>query len=371
MSHIVIDARVINSSTGHYIEYVLHHLQRLDTANHYTVLIPEKDKDYWRPTSKNFTVSFANEKSYSLAEQTSFALRLYRLKPDLVHFVMPQQPLLYLGKRVTTIHDTTLIRYENIKGNRIIYRAKKIVFEMLLRNVLFRSKAIFTPTEYVRKDLLSFSSQHLASKIHTTLLAGEVIGAKPEPITELDGKDFLFFVGNAFPYKNLNLIVDAYEKVVSTNPSLHLVFAGKFDKFYEAVEAYVKQKKLPNIHFLGYISDGEKRWLFQRAKAYVVASLSEGFHMPLLEAMEDDCPVLSSTATCLPEVANDAALYFDPYSSDELAEKISALLSDNAIREKLIKKGRKRVKQFSWQQTAEQTLEVYKQILNSTSSSER
>ena len=359
MAHIVIDARIINSSTGKYIEYLLHYLQKVDQKNRYTVLIPEKDKDHWKPSAKNFTVVFANQPKYSFAEQFGLALLLYRLKPDLVNFCMPQQPLLYFGKRVTTIHDTTLVRYENIDSNPIVYKIKKLVFVLLLRNVIFRSKAILTPTEYVRQDLLDFSSMRYSSKIHTVLLAGEVVGAKPETIKSLENRDFIFFIGNAFPYKNLHRIVDAYEKIRGEFPKLELVFAGKPDSFYADLEEYVASKQLDNVSFLGFVSDGEKRWLFSNARAYVVASLSEGFHMPLLEAMEDACPVVSSTATCLPEVAGDAALYFDPYSADDLAKKLRSLLGNPAVSKQLIHAGKKRTRQFSWKKTAEGTLAVY------------
>jgi len=363
MSHIVIDARIINSSTGHYVEYLLHHLQKIDILNRYTVLIPSKDKDFWKPTSDNFSVQFADQKPYSFSEQLSFTYQLYRLKPDLVHFTMPQQPVLYFGKHVTTIHDTTLVRYENIKGNKYVYKLKKSIFISLLRNVLRSSKAIFTPTEYVRNDLIKFSNNNYSDKIHTTLLAGEVIGAIPEAIASLKNKDFIFFVGNAFPYKNLQLLVDAYKKIKQDHPKLTLVFAGKPDQFHETLQAYTLDQEVDDVLFLGYISDGEKRWLFQHAKSYVVPSLSEGFHMPLLEAMEDNCPVISSTATCMPEVAADAALYFDPYSSDELARQLQKLLASESLRQDLIKKGKKRAAEFSWTDTAKKTHAVYTSIL--------
>ena len=112
-----------------------------------------------------------------------------------------------------------------------------------------------------------------------------------------------------------------------------------------------------------YVSEGEKRWLFQNAQAYVVASLSEGFHIPGLEAMYEGCPVISSNATCLPEVYGSSALYFDPHSTADLVEKISELLEKPALRSELQKKGLKQVKKFSWQRMAEQTQDIYTKVL--------
>ena len=105
MAHIAIDARIINSSTGTYVERLLHYLKQIDTTNTYTVLIPSKDLSFWQPTKSNFTVKAADFKNYSLAEQTGFAKLLSSIHADLVHFCMPQQPLLYRGKTVTTFHD--------------------------------------------------------------------------------------------------------------------------------------------------------------------------------------------------------------------------------------------------------------------------
>src|SRR6478735_8523535 len=107
--HIAIDARIINSSTGRYVERLLHYLQEIDTVNRYTILVRQKDKDYWQPTANNFTTKVADFADYSFAEQIGFKQLLNELKPDLVHFCMPQQPVLYTGKSVTTIHDLTLL----------------------------------------------------------------------------------------------------------------------------------------------------------------------------------------------------------------------------------------------------------------------
>ena len=106
---IAIDARIINSSTGRYVAKLLEHLQDIDSSNQYIVLVREKDKNYWKPSVNNFSVIVAEFDNYSFAEQIGFKKLLDSLKPDLVHFCMPQQPILYRGRKVTTIHDLSLI----------------------------------------------------------------------------------------------------------------------------------------------------------------------------------------------------------------------------------------------------------------------
>ncbi len=363
MSHIVIDARRINSSTGHYTQKLLEHLGKIPTEHTYTVIVLEKEKDHYQPTSDNMRVVTTTADHYTFAEQLLLPILLYRLKPDIVHFTMPQQPILWFGKRVTTIHDTTLIRYENIDGNKYVYKLQKAIFTFLMRNVIWRSKSILSPTKYVSNDLDKWTGHLYTNKLLTVKIAGDAIEAEPVPVEEFKGKQFLFWVGNAFPYKNVDKIVKAFAIVKKQRPDLHLALAGKRDLFYDELEAYAEAHDIPDVHILGYISDEEKMWLMRHAQAYVVASLSEGFHMPLHEAMYENCPVISSNATCLPEVAGDAALYFEPNNVDQLADTILRLLDNPALAKELVKKGQQQVKKFSWTRTAEQTYDAYLRAL--------
>lgn len=358
--HIVIDARIISSSTGRYVERLLTYLEKLNTGDHYTILVRSKDIDYWKPSQPNFRIVEADFANYSFAEQIGFCRLLNKLKPDLVHFCMPQQPLLYFGKRVTTVHDLTLVKYDNIDMNPLIYKVRKLIFISLLKNVIRRSKKILTPSNFVRKEIIDFTSAAYASKVVTTHLAWDEAVAKPQAIPILKGKRFIFFVGNAFPYKNLKTIVDAFAEVSKNISDLELVFAGKKDFFYEQIAAYVKQRGVENkTHILGFISEGEKRWLFQHGQAYIIASFSEGFHIPGLEAMAENCPVISSDATCLPEVYGNAAFYFNPHKTEELAKAITTVIDNSKKRSQLIKDGALRIKYFSWRKMATQTHEAY------------
>jgi glycosyltransferase involved in cell wall biosynthesis len=111
--------------------------------------------------------------------------------------------------------------------------------------------------------------------------------------------------------------------------------------------------------FTDFINEGELRWLYEHSAAYVFPSLSEGFGLPGLEAMIHGTPVVSSDATCLPEVYGDAAHYFDPRDVRDMAAKISDVLTDSKLRQDLIKKGTAQAAKYSWQRMAEQTLEIY------------
>ena len=110
---IAIDARIIYTSTGRYVERLLHHLQTLDSTNKYIVLLLVKDYDKWQPQAGNFSKQLADFKPYTFQEQVGFYQLLQSLNADIVHFTMPQQPLLYSKPHITTIHDLTLVDYVN------------------------------------------------------------------------------------------------------------------------------------------------------------------------------------------------------------------------------------------------------------------
>src|SRR4051812_46031773 len=105
---IAIDARIIASSTGRYVERLVHYPEEIDHENQYLILVRAKDLRFYTPKNPNFTVVEADFADYTFEEQTSFKNQLESLKPDLVHFCMPQQPIGYKGKSVTTVHDLTL-----------------------------------------------------------------------------------------------------------------------------------------------------------------------------------------------------------------------------------------------------------------------
>ena len=372
--HIVLDTRIIETSTGRYMQRLLenindHHLP--SESIRYTALVPSAHVDKWRDRLPHVSVVAADQKWYSFAEQLSLPIQLWRLKPDLVHFTMPQQPILWWGRSITSILDVTLIRYDNIDGNRLVYKFKKMIFVLLLHVVMRRSRAIISPTHFVANDLATYFNISDRSRLHVTKLAGEIPDEVPEEITSLDGSQFLFYVGNAFPYKNVGRIIEAFALLKPRYPELQLALAGKKEFFYEQLEARVDTMALNDVHFLGFITDGEKRWALQHATALVTASYSEGFCMPVVEAQLEGTPVIVSAVSCLPETAGDAALYFNPDSADELADRVNDLLTTPTLAQELKEKGIKHAKSFSWQRMTDETIAIYTNCLPTTTNVER
>jgi glycosyltransferase involved in cell wall biosynthesis len=272
---------------------------------------------------------------------------------------MPQQPVFYSGRSITTVHDLTTARFANPAKNPVLFKIKQQVYRSLIRRVARRSAGLIAVSQFTKDDLVKFSGIN-PDKVRVIYEAADKIETKPEPVLELVGKKYLLFVGRPNPHKNLNRLVEALAKLQQTQPNVLLVLAGKTDPNYEQLQKYVSQKNLTSqVVFTDFIDDSQLRWLYENALAYVFPSLSEGFGLPGLEAMCYRLPVVSSNATCLPEIYQDAALYFDPLDIDDMAHKLERIVSDPALQADLAKKGSALVKTYSWQKTAQQTLDAY------------
>lgn len=363
MAKIVIDARELNTSTGRYVERLLHYLQKIDKTNDYAVLLRPDDMDTWSPTNDRFTKIPCPYKEFTFSEQFGFKRQLKKLDADLVHFTMVQQPILYRGKHVTTMHDLTTLRFRNPAKNPVVFWIKQKVYGFVNWYVPRTSKAIITPTEFVKKDVVSYA--HIKpKKITVTYEAADEITAPIEPIKSLQSKPFIFYVGRPQPHKNLGRLIEAFAILKKSHPELLLVLAGRKDSVYESFVADAKRLGVADsVIFTGYVTEGQLKWLYRGCKAYVFPSLSEGFGLPGLEAMMHRAVVVSSDATCLPEVYGDAAWYCNPLDVHDIARSIDEILDNTELRNKLIRRGRVRAKEFSWQKMAEQTLAVYEKAL--------
>ncbi len=362
MMKIAIDARELRGSTGRYIERLLHYLQEIDQTHNYIVLLKPKDMDGWTPTNKRFKKVACRYKEFTFGEQLGLWRQIKKLKPDLVHFGKTEQPVLYRGRVVTTIHDLTTARFPNPSKNRLVFAFKQLVYKRVVKRAARKSTVVLTPSEFVKEDVAKFA--HVNSrKIVVTYEAADRIMEHPEPLPLLEGKNFVMYVGRPMPHKNLRRLVEAFARLKTTHPDLLLVLAGKLDSNYRALRRWVTKQHINDVSFTDFISEGELRWLYEHAQAYVFPSLSEGFGLPGLEAMMHGCPVVSSNATCLPEIYKDAAIYFDPLDVPSMAEAIAKVLDDDKLANKLVIKGSVLAKDYSWQRTAKQTLNVYKLVL--------
>ncbi len=361
--HIVIDARYINSGTGTYAVKLLDYLQDIDITNRYTILVPQKDISYWQPHNKNFVCKGVNVPMYSFAEQSTLHHILSELKPDLVHFGMPQQPVLYKGKKVTTIFDLTLLRTYNSDKNWLVYHFKQYIGKFVFKHAIQTSEKILTISQHSKNEILTFF--HTApDHIVVTYPSAERHIGKLEPY-KLPYKKFIMYVGQQPDYKNLRRLAAAHQRLLTKHPDLGLVFVGRMNEDTKRNQHYYKKCGYKNIHFTGFIPDSQRDWLFTQAAAYIFPSLMEGFGLPPLEAMAYGTPVVSSSASCMPEVLGDAAEYFNPMDTNDMAAAIERVITNPILQEQMIERGFSQVKKYSWHRMAEETHAVYMAALKS------
>ena len=359
--HIAIDARIINSTTGRYVERLLTYLQDIDRTNNYSILVRSKDIDFWKPTNKNFSLVVADFDNYSIAEQTGLKKLLKKLNPDLVHFCMPQQPVGYKGKKVTTFHDLTLVKTYNLDKNWLIFHAKQLVGKYVFKSVAKSNDHIIAISEFTKNELIDFTG--INEEKVTTIYESTDVNHGTSKVYKTPFKQYLLYVGQQSDYKNIKRLGDAHQKLLKNYPDLGLILVGRKNASALANEAYFTKKNYQNILFTDFVEDDQLNWLYSHAASYVFPSLMEGFGLPGLEAMGHGTPVISSNATCLPEIYGKAAHYFDPRNTDDIARAITEVLGNEKLRQKLSKDGYEQIKKYSWKKMAEQTYKAYEDIL--------
>lgn len=368
-----IDARMYSQSgIGRYIRGLVEYLQKIDKTNEYFLFLHKEDFDLVG-TSKNFHKVLANYPWYGISEQAYMPHLLNKYNLDLVHFPHFNVPIFYRRRYVVTIHDLIHQHFRMDRAsthNKILYKVKHVGYQGVLKNALWRSEQIIVPSEFVKSSLMH-EWKVKSPKITTTPeavdqkmvnLAQKMTVKKSLDILEQLGiyLPYIFYIGNAHPHKNLERLIDAFTQLQSKYKQLHLVLSGQDHYFWQRVREYAVKKNLADkIIFTGYVTDEQAVALWKNAVCYACPSLEEGFGIPLLEAMACACPVVSSDRGSLPEVGGDACIYFDPLDVEDMGLKIERLLTSERLRQDLIKRGKERYKEFSWEKLAKQTLEVY------------
>ncbi len=173
---------------------------------------------------------------------------------------------------------------------------------------------------------------------------------------------YFFFVGNITIRKNIPFLVDAFATIRNEFPGT-LVLAGGHDYGSEGI---VRKLSGDAVRFVGRVSDEELAALYQGAVALVYPSKYEGFGLQALEAMAAGCPVVASTGGALPEVVGDAGILQDPEDAQAWADAMIRLWKDDGFRRDLVGKGRERLEDFTWERTAQKTMELYEQAVNAS-----
>lgn len=364
--HIGIDARLPFYQMGgisQYILYLLPALAELDAANQYSVFQMHKDGRTYAPSAANFRRRNLFTPCHHRWERWALALELWPHRLDVLHspdFIPPNGGA---KRRIITVHDLNFIYYPQfLTPESMRYYADQIEW------AVHTADHISADSHATRHDLI----EHLRvspDKITTVHLAANPLYAQPVTDTAVNQtlahyrlpRNFILCVGTLEPRKNVPFLLRAYHGLRTVYKiDVPLVLVGRKGWLYEEIFRTIEELGLAgHVHHLEGVGDEPLAHLYHAAGVLATPSHYEGFGLPALEAQHCGCPVIVSNRGSLPEIAGDAGLILDVLDEEEWTDALYRVLTDDQQRERMIRRGYKQAKTFSWQKAAEQTLELY------------
>jgi glycosyltransferase involved in cell wall biosynthesis len=386
-----IDCRLWSETgVGRYIRNLVGQLQEIDKENEYVLFVLSKDREQINSqfAIRNLQLVNVDIRWHSVDEQMKFPEILYKENLDLMHFPYFSVPILYKRPFVITIHDLIIHHHGTGKASTLpqpFYHMKRAGYKYILSQAARKAEKIIVPLNAVKEDVIDTLGVKEEKIVVTHEGVDRGISNFQFPISNFKLKkiDYFLYVGNAYPHKNLERLVEAYAQLIGRHSGLSrisyrsnesdsgrrqnddrdvkLVLVGKEDFFYKRLKEMVKKMGLSDsIIFKHDVSDKELSELYVHARALISPSLMEGFGLPPLEAMALSCPVLLSDIPSFREVCGNAAFYFNPYSVGAIRERMEYVYGiTDGTRKEHVERGLERVKEFSWKEMAEETLKVY------------
>lgn len=200
-------------------------------------------------------------------------------------------------------------------------------------------------------------------KIHVIYLASSLERNCSNLVINKDLSNSILYVGNRSVYKNFHFFLESIIGLFQKYPEMNLILAGGEQICKRDREILKKLKLQERIHRIAIKNNDTLGSLYKSSRLFVFPSLYEGFGIPLLEAMQFGCPVVCSNTSSFPEVAGDAALYFDPTNKESIFKAVESVYSNESLRKDLIEKGYEQSANFSWEKTASETFRLYKSLI--------
>ncbi len=361
---ILLDARLYgleNAGLGRYITNLVSGLSATDKKNSYVILLRRKYFDRL-DFPANWKKVLADYRHYGFREQIFLPFLILREKPDLVHFPHFNIPILYKGRFVVTIHDTLMHQQKGLDATTLpapLYFLKRLAYHFVFKNAVTRAQFIIVPSIAVKDDLIDKYKIDRKRLGVTYEGVDKKITGRHRPKVQ---KPYFVYVGNAYPHKNLDRLIEATIQLNKNyNHKITLAIGSARTIFTQRLESLIRKHKATNcVQLLGFVKDDELGALFKESTGFVFPSLSEGFGLPGLEAMQAQTLVLASNIPVFKEVYGDHVLYFNPRETTSIARVMQdALELSLNERHKLIESGQKFVKRYSWAKMAQQTLSIY------------
>jgi glycosyltransferase involved in cell wall biosynthesis len=296
------------------------------------------------------------------------AMRVRQDRPDLLH-VQYTAPLMCPVPIVVSVHDVSFLEHPEY-----FTRDRAWQLQLTVRRTVKRAARILTGSEFSRSSILKVYGDLDEDKV---VVVPNAAASEFRPISRESAAvavrerlsiaaPFVLSVGDLQPRKNQIGLIKAFARLVNAYPQLkqNLVLAGKETWFADQVHKAARESGVSDrIQFFGFVSDDDLLQLYNACDLFVFPSFYEGFGLPALEAMACGRAVACSHTSALPEVVDGAAILFDPYALDEIVRALADLLLDRELRARTERLGLQRAAHFSWQKTAQRTLEVFHDVL--------
>ena len=361
-----VDAHAIGCHlTGNevYIRNLLHQFARIDQENEFLAHVAMPGAELEVPAGfKTLRVSANPYARLGI----DLPMQMRRERPDLLH-VQYTGPLACPVPIVTTVHDVSFLEYPLYFPR---YRAMQL--RLTVARTIKKAARVLTPSDFSRRAILN----HYDLDEQKVVVVPNAVSSTFRPIEReisaalIEKKfglrtPFVLTVGDLQPRKNHIGLLHAFEEVMRAHPALpqHLVFVGKETWYSKDLHRAVSRSPVANrVHFTGFVEDVDLVHFYGACDLFVFPSFYEGFGLPILEAMACGRAVACSSSTAIPEVADAAAILFDPHSTGEMARASSDILRDPELRQRLERLGSHNATLFSWEKAARRTLEVYYEV---------
>jgi glycosyltransferase involved in cell wall biosynthesis len=357
------------TGVGVYAVNLLHHVTRLAPDSQFYILAQDDDPEVDLSERSNVTMIKIPARLFRrmllrvLFEQALLPLILKKYRIEVLHSLHYSFPLLpSRAQKVVTLHDMTPFSmpqfHWSLKGR--YYRT------FIRQTVLHADKLIFVSHSTERDFVARFGKPRGSTNV-VHLGKSEAFRPNFDPAELLQVREkyrlvepFVLYVGTIEPRKNLTRLVQAFALVQERHPGLQLVIAGMKGWMYDDLMETIQRLNLSSsVVFTGFIPEEDKPALIAAATVFAYPSLYEGFGIPVLEALACGTPTLTSNVSSLPEVAGDAAVSIEPTNTEDISSALERLLSDDALRTRLRDASLRQAAKFTWDKTAQGTLEAY------------
>ncbi len=342
----------------HYAKQLILHLAKIDSENKYILYLRTKPEDWFLSLPKNFSVKVIPFPIFWTQLRLSWEMLWY--PPDVLFVPASTLPLIH-PKSVYTEHDVAWIYYPEVFT--FYMRWFHRIFSWLARS---GAKKIIAISEATKQDLITHykvGSEKISVVAHGYEVSNHQSHELSEEVTQKLPQKYILFLSTIQPRKNLVGLIEAFAELKQEYPELPhklVVVGGAGWKFEESFQAMKAHEDI--VVYLGRVKDNERWPIYSKADLFISASFYEGFGMWILEAFECGVPVAVSNISSLPEVGGDAAIYFEPSNRDEIKDSILKVLQNENLKQELITKGKERLKDFSWEKCARETLQVLTSI---------